>query len=522
MTRPSTVRRTTAAALAFFAIGCGADDKFNSQTSNDISIEPSGTIVFSRVRPGRPPSEQAVKIFSAGEQPLTIKAVYLEGDLRECDRVTQVPPLGPFEPFPGALGDACTFAISERGEFPVTVAPNDFKEVKLQFLASARTDVSGARLVVESNNLNNPKLFVDLSVAAESPRIAASPPPPVVFLPATPGQQALLIKNTGSGVLEVAEPTLRYLTEQPRDPNTGEVVSELFIDYDNELPWSIAEGGSENVLLRYDPKDDLPDTAELVFASNDIENPSFVVRVTTGRVFGTLNVTPNPVIAPIAPGELEVSVPLTFTNTGTRQISVFEMTVQQDGEDYSLKPEIGSFALSAGRSNESFQIKYKPTTGTGSDAVLLISTDADNAAKAPGASQQDPGVIEVPLVRDAAALPGVLTLDPTAIDFSDVALGAERAANIIVRNGGGQPIEVTGIAMAGEGNAAGLPASDPEFTVVDGGGATSIAPGDTHTVRVRFARGAMDRNDHFGALLIESGLQGSPHVVYFTSSPPAN
>jgi hypothetical protein len=76
--------------------------------------------------------------------------------------------------------------------------------------------------------------------------------------------------------------------------------------------------------------------------------------------------------------------------------------------------------------------------------------------------------------------------------------------------------------MAGEGNAAGLPASDPEFTVVDGGGATSIAPGDTHTVRVRFARGAMDRNDHFGALLIESGLQGSPHVVYFTSSPPAN
>jgi len=513
------LRRWTLAALTLVSVGCGSEDKFNSQTSNDISIDPTGTIVFSRVRPGRPPSEEAIIIRSAGEQPLTIKAVYLEGDLRECDRVTQA--LGPFDAFPGPLAQTCTFAISERPEFPITVAPNDFEEVKLQFLASSRPDVTGGRLVVESDNITNPRLFVDLSVASDSPRIAASPPPPVVFLPATPGQQALLIKNTGSGTLEVAEPTFRYLTEQPRDPNTGEVVSELFIDYDTELPWAIAEGGSENVLLRYDPKDDLPDTAELVFTSNDVENPTFVVRVTTGRVFGTLNVDPNPVVAVIE-GTDEVNIPITFTNTGTRQISIFEMTVQQNGTDYALKPEIGSFALAAGRSNQTYQIKYRPTTGTGSDATLLISTDADNAVKAPDARQEEPGIIEVPLVRDAMSLPGLITLDPTAIDFSDVALGMSREATVTLRNGGGQALEVTRIALSADGDAASVPATDAEFTLVAGGGATSVAPGGSHAVRVAFARGAEDRNDHFGALVIESNATGSPHVVYFTSSPPAN
>ena len=298
-------------------------------------------------------------------------------------------------------------------------------------------------------------------------------------------------------------------------------MSELFIDYDTELPWAIAEGGSENVLLRYDPKDDLPDTAELVFTSNDVENPTFVVRVTTGRVFGTLNVDPNPVVAVIE-GTDEVNIPITFTNTGTRQISIFEMTVQQGGTDYALKPEIGSFALAAGRSNQTYQIKYRPTTGTGSDATLLISTDADNAVKAPDARQEEPGIIEVPLVRDAMSLPGLITLDPTAIDFSDVALGMSREATVTLRNGGGQALEVTRIALSADGDAASVPATDAEFTLVAGGGATSVAPGGSHAVRVAFARGAEDRNDHFGALVIESNATGSPHVVYFTSSPPAN
>jgi hypothetical protein len=97
-----------------------------------------------------------------------------------------------------------------------------------------------------------------------------------------------------------------------------------------------------------------------------------------------------------------------------------------------------------------------------------------------------------------------------------------REATVTLRNGGGQALEVTRIALSADGDAASVPATDAEFTLVAGGGATSVAPGGSHAVRVAFARGAEDRNDHFGALVIESNATGSPHVVYFTSSPPAN
>jgi hypothetical protein len=64
-------------------------------------------------------------------------------------------------------------------------------------------------------------------------------------------------------------------------------------------------------------------------------------------------------------------------------------------------------------------------------------------------------------------------------------------------------------------------ATDPEFKITTGGGATTLAPAATHDVTVELTRTPADISQHFGAIIIESDAEGSPHVVtLFADAPP--
>ena len=63
-------------------------------------------------------------------------------------------------------------------------------------------------------------------------------------------------------------------------------------------------------------------------------------------------------------------------------------------------------------------------------------------------------------------------------------------------------------------------ASDPQFSVTDGGEAGTLAPGDNREVSVTFSRPAGDINRYIGVLVIESNAETSPDRVNMFANPP--
>lgn len=515
--------------LLTLAAGSGCGDELRRTQSNDIFLD-NNTLVFSRVRVGQSEAK-LIEIRQGGETDLTVKEIYLvprpeltedespddlpakacestDTTYLDCDRVKLG--LGPNQPFPAAIDNLCQFVVDERPELPFTLGSDEFKNVVIRYRAMEATPPGPAMLVIKSNALDKECLTVDMEVQLAAPRISATETTVAFAGGNVPQDTSVLVKNIGTGDLNVQPYTLALETPPATDPNTGDPIAEFRIEVDNDFPWIIPEGGSENLKIIYEPVDDSTDRATLSFRSNDEQTPVFTITLTSEPVFGVLNVAPNPVVfgVPAAGGQVEKVV--TLTNSGLKKVDVLGMIIDQPASDYSLGGQQTSFQLAGGASRE-VNVIYKPQTAQGSNGTLVINSNADNA--------DANGEILVSLTPDGMSLPALLSIDPVSVDFSDVAAGMSKTVTLTLSNLGGAPLEASSIALSGAGGGE-VPPTDPEFELTRGGGMTTIAPNGTHEVDVTFTRPAGDRNLHVGALVIESNAGSSPDVIYFTANAP--
>ncbi|MCB9529395.1 MAG: choice-of-anchor D domain-containing protein [Myxococcales bacterium] len=507
-------RYLMAAATAAIALvaGCDDGDRFTQTRSADIYTDPAyqaigsdlvASLVFDRVPEGRT-SRQTIRVGHDGEAPLVISQIYLEG-APDCDRTTAG--ITPDQPFPDAREQTCQWAIDERPELPLTLDEGAFRDVRIAYKALNPANPQPGTLLIQSNALDKPVIRVELDVIAARPSIVAFPTT-LSFPGGVDGQDAIQVRNSGNGILTLSDIRLRRLNDAPRDPQTMEPLVEWVIDPDRELPQQLQDGQALQVLVRYTPKDEGPDNAELTFVSDDPANPNVTVFLTSAPVSSTLVVQPNPLVfgAPQGPGS-PITRNLSLTNTGLRTLFINGMEIEQDVDAFSFEGQ-DSFQIVPGQSRQ-LAITFNPRSAEGSDGVLVVRTDADNIVG---------GQLVVPLVRSAAEI-AALDISPVSVQLDEVARGGTEATTITLSNPGGQPLEVTRIAMTGEGDAP-LTPSDPEFTIIRGGMPVTLPPGGMHTVEVSFTRGDDDNNLHLGILVIESGAATSPDVVRFTSRPP--
>ncbi|MEZ4467048.1 MAG: choice-of-anchor D domain-containing protein [bacterium] len=498
------------ALLGLLLVVAGCDDgDLTRKRSNDIALNPT-TINFARIVPPQTAAE-VVTIRHAGETELRVDKVYLE-DYPECDRGK----LGFSEAdrLPDDIKAMCPLIIdaigTADGQLPARLISGQFFDVNLRFQPVEATVPLPTRLVVESNALNKAKQYVDIGFDQPIPQIQAEPV--VAFPGGVPGTEFLLVRNIGSGPLQVEQYTLTLVSEPAIDPQTQEPIPEFIISQDQPLPWTIPENQAVTVQIEYDPADGNRDTAELVFQSNDPDQPRFTVTLTSAPVFGVLSVQPNPAIFGEPRAGDSVEQVISFTNSGVRFVDVQSVTLNQPGEDYSIDSnQQTSFRLAGGQARE-LRVVYQPATAEGSDAELVVQYDDGD--------DRTPGTLNIPLVRRGDGLPAILEVAPAAVDMSDVGLGEARTEDIVLTNNGGQALNISRIALSADGEGGGIPASDPEFEIVSGGGATMVAPGASHTVQVKLTRGADDRIVHIAALVVESNAASSPDVVFFTSNPP--
>lgn len=498
-------------AAVAFAVSCDDGDRFEQTRSADIYTDPQyqqlgerlvANLTFDRTEQGRT-TRQTLRVGHDGEAPLVISEIYIDG-ARDCDRVTQG--ISPADPLPGELDAMCQWAIDERPALPLTLEESAFRDIRVAYKALDPANPAPGTLVIVSNAFEKERIDVDLDVVRATPRIQVSP---TTLSFEAAGNSDILVRNSGSGVLTLSDIQLTRDNPPPTDPQTGDPLVEWVVDPDRELPQVLQDNQTLAVTVRYTPQDDEEDTATLTFMSDDPENSMVRVFLTSEPVSSNLVIEPNPVVfgSPAGPG-MPTRRPLTLTNTGLATLFVNRLRIEQEVDAYSLEGQ-DSFQIVAGQSRM-ITISFQPQSAEGSDATLVVETDADNVPS---------GIVEVPLVRSAADIAS-LDVEPSSVRFDEVALGAMGTATITLSNPGGQPLEITRIGMSTDDDAP-IMASDAEFTVTRGGMPLTLMPEATHEVEVQFTRGAEDRNLHLGWLVIESPALSDPATVAMTSQPPA-
>lgn len=504
--------------------GCGGDN-FEETKSNDIDVSPSNVLFPRATRTGEVVGEKITIDARGGETPLTVTGITIEG-YEACNLFEQG--VNNVQELPAELRSECYFAWNPGREVPFTLTPEgvgstdgtpSFIEFDVYYQAVDATPPAGTDLVVSSNAVDQEKqeIRVSLSVVAASPR--ASVTPTVVAFPGVaPGSENLLLRNTGSGPLEVYDVRLEYQSAQPTDMN-GAPIEEFAVELvDPDLPWIVTETDAQEIRVVYTPADDVADDAQLVIESNDPESPLLRVQITSAPVFAVLEVDPTPVRMPnLTQGVSRTLV--TLRNLGAKNLEVLD--VQATGDGYRIA-SANSFTISPGRAVENVEVVYQPEdVNSLNDGVLRVISNANNGQDnpdAPGDARRT--VVEVPIVAAGSQAPATLDVSPISIDFSDVGLGESRSESVTLTNSGEADLTVSSVAF---GDVGGGISSDPEFTLT--GGAVdsdlTLTPGQSHTLEITFSRPAEMGRSHIAALIIESSAAGGPTSVYLTASAPA-
>lgn len=521
----------TLAATALCATAC--DSGLRKGSSNDISVD-KDEVVFKRPVQGRDDSDvEVVRIRSAGATALTVNNVYLESPMSECDLTVLGKTI--YDDL-GELDEVCSFLIVERNEVPKTMENGDFMEVKLVFhrnpeLGPLTGDLPTGRLIIESDTTlpEDRTKYVSLGVEGETPKIQANPTViafPPDSAPGTPLEENIVIRNAGTGTLLVDDIQLRVTSDPAKDPS-GNTIDEFVLLPQTELPWAVDESSTFTLTLQYTPADTVADSAQIIIKSNDAEFPSLVLTATSQPLQGLLLVDPLVADFTLENGDFDATVDFRFQNNGLKPVEVYDMVIRQPGMDYKVSTAGGgntSFQLQPGGVAEGVAVYYHPADiNAQTDGELFISTNADNAIPKPAELVDLVGdkVIRVPLVHNIANVPGTLALDPLSLDLTDTPAGETGEATLTLTNSGGAPVSITRIELSTEADEAAGMASDPEFKIAEGGGAVTLPPGESHEVLVQLTRSPADMAQHFGAIVIESDAEGSPHIVtLFADAPP--
>lgn len=504
--------RLTAVALTALAAGyAGCDEGIQAISSADILITPpiqeeaggiwTTSMIFQRAPMGRTEREQ-LTIGHSGRDPLVVSELYIE-NMEDCDRVTAG--IQPGEPFPGEADTRCIWSIDERPELPFTL--ENLASVNIP-IAYKNTGVppSPATVVVKSNALGKETVRITLDVVSATPRIVVSPA--TIGFPVGGGRDFVNIRNGGSAPLTVSNFRVDLLSDPAIDPDTAQPIQEFVVSANRDLPWLIEPEDALSIEVSYTPADEQTDRARVVFESDDPQEPTSTITLLSTPLFSDLVVSPNPVIFGGGMGVDPVTMDVSLTNNGLAELDILSMDIEQAVDAFRLNGQ-SSFRIEGGGSR-TVTITFTPRSADGSDATLVISSNASNLADAGGR-------LIVPLLQSNEEV-AALEIDPLAVDMSRVAAGGSEEATITLSNPGGIALDVQRIGLTTEADAPLFP-SDPEFEIVGGGGMTTIEPGGEHQVTVRFTRGAEDRNLHLGTLVIESDSPTSPDVVRFTSSP---
>lgn len=274
---------------------------------------------------------------------------------------------------------------------------------------------------------------------------------------------------------------------------------------------TIPAEGSDVIEVTCQPGDTLEYDANLnCDDSNDPDAGALGWMLACRGVAPAATITPEPVEFGNVPVGETASEPVTVTNSGTADLEISGLGVNADPDlAYGLgdDPDNCSTATLAPGDACTFEVDYSPGSPGLHQAVVQVFSNADPSPAAAGLS--------------GTGIAGVLAIDPAAIDFGDVDVGADSAVMTVnLDNAGDAALELLAPAA---------PAAPFEHTGGDCGAGAVLAPGERCTMEYRFspdstgpAQQSLSFGSDFGEVeLVLQGrgvlgeLEAAPAVVDF-------
>ncbi|UCE20327.1 MAG: choice-of-anchor D domain-containing protein [Gemmatimonadota bacterium] len=231
--------------------------------------------------------------------------------------------------------------------------------------------------------------------------------------------------------------------------------------------FSLAEGDSQEVVVRFEPTSPGAKNAVMQVHSNDPDEGTFNVDL-IGGVCGVQDIAGNPLSWDYGKVNLGDDGDKIFTvsNVGCQSLTVTGTAlVGADSDQFSYFSGEGGFTLGQGETHD-IGIRFSPTSGGNKNATLQINSD-----------DPDEATVEIDLTGEGCESPDI-EAEPIVWDFGEVNEGAFAQKIFTISNDSCQTLHVTATDLVG-GNS--------EFTFVSGGGEFWVVPGGTHQIRIQFA-----------------------------------
>ena len=475
--------------------------------SNNLALDPRQA-TYSPGSTGTRESSRLFELRNTGESSLTVTDIFLEADgpegrarIEGCDFEAEGIPDTTLL-LPDVL-PTCSMILRDRPDMPSDIEPGQFRQIEVVYRPiDGLTDPTGVRLVIESNATNERTAFSELEITRGFPDISGNQN--VIQFPSTgPGRESYLIRNLGTAPLVINNVTVELNDPENYPAPIGGSI-EFSFDADQELRDAQIE--SEDFLrlwISYDPQDDGVDQAKLIINSNDPDEPTFVVLLTSEARSANLEISPSPVVFTHESGNTDTQV-VSFRNTGLRPLSAFLSVEPEDGP-YRISPlDNTSFQVSAGN-EQVIRLEYRAENMPADATLVVRSDDADNAVD---------GQFRVPLRTNMGSSLKLLEVDQLNLNFDGVAAGETMEATVVLSSTGDDPVDISAIEIMGS-------EVDAERFTVANSSSGSLAPGDTRMLTVSFSRPSDEvaPSAYQASLIVRSNSDGGDVQISLVANP---
>ncbi len=299
---------------------------------------------------------------------------------------------------------------------------------------------------------------VDLPNGTPTPDIAMSP---LLYaygdvLVGSSAAKTFVVQNTGTATLQVTATSV-----------TGSNANQFSITSGGGS-FSLAPGGTRNVVVSFAPTSTGAKTAALRCASNDPDENPYDVALTGTGTQPDIAASPTSYGYGNLPVGSSASTTLVVQNTGSATLQVTATTlIGTHPGQFSITSGGGSFSLAPG-STRNVVVAFVPTsTGDKSATLRLTSNDTDESP------------LNLPLTGTAITPAPDIVVLPGLLDCGNVLVGTNSLGAIRVRNAGGGSLQVTATWLAGPDSTA--------FALTAGVAPFALAPGDSTLLQLRFA-----------------------------------
>jgi hypothetical protein len=215
-----------------------------------------------------------------------------------------------------------------------------------------------------------------------------------------------------------------------------------------------------------------------------------------GQTLGELEAVPDPVEFGEVPVSTVKTIDVTLTNRGTATVQLYDLYIQENENDFSLRIPPGltlPHAIPPGN-QAVFTVRYHPKAYPEEDTGIALIKSSDKSAP------------EYELVLLGTAVEPILLVEPVPVDFGSVRVMSTMPATLTITHTGSSPdpVRIDSLNLTDSG--------DDDFKLEDADDVPlTLNPGDDTKVHFAYTPQLIDDADE-GTFTIESDAQSQEHM----------